>query len=106
MASQPESPKCYRNQNGFVCALVPSVHRAIDHHDPTRVLRPAAVLDHNRFGDETKRVQRLLQWSSYSCSAGRKDACRNPRFEGNTVHIVSMAKTLSRLIPDAHCRMN
>jgi hypothetical protein len=106
MASQPESAEYYRNQNSFVCTLVPSVHRAIDRHDTARVLGPVAVLDGNRFGDETNRVQKLLQRASHSRRVGGKDADRNAGLQRSTVQILSVAKALSWAIPNADCGIN
>jgi transposase InsO family protein len=52
MASEPESPRCNGNQDGSLCSFVPSVRRAIDWNDSSRVPRPASILDAGGSGSE------------------------------------------------------
>jgi hypothetical protein len=38
MGSEPQNPRGYRNQNGFLCSVVPSLHRAIDRNNSQGML--------------------------------------------------------------------
>ena len=63
MGSQSTHPRCQGNQNGSLCSLVSSVHRAIDRNHPAGVFGQVIVLDGNRLGNKVNRVPGLLQWT-------------------------------------------
>src|ERR1700730_5068484 len=95
MASEPESPRRKRNQNGSLHSLVASVRRKIDRNNSQRMFGPVVVLDCHGFRDETNRVQRLLQRISQSCRAKRRNSGGNIGIERCESQILSLEATLS-----------
>jgi hypothetical protein len=69
--------RCQGNQNGSLCSLVSSVHRAIDWNHPARVFGPVIVLDGNRLGNKVNRVPGLLQRASNALGARGTNAHRS-----------------------------
>src|SRR5882762_7493341 len=68
--------------------------------------RPSSVLDGGRSGIETVGLPELLQQIPSSCGAEGTDSDRNARIQGHELQIVSLAETLSRLVPNTNGRMS
>ena len=103
VASEPSSPRHYGDQNSALCANITSVRRATDWNHSSRVLGPYAVLDSCRPGIEAIGVQGLLQSTSHSRQSRRQNTGRSSWCQCvRDVEAISMERTLSRIISDAH----
>jgi hypothetical protein len=101
-AHEPSSPWHYGDQNSAPCANIASVRRATDWNHSSRVLGPYSVLDSGRPGIEAIGVQGLLQSTSHSRQSRRQNTGRSSwRQCVRDVEVISMEKTLSRIISDA-----
>jgi hypothetical protein len=107
VAGQPPSAGSDGNQDGALCAFIPSVCRAA-HRDLTpRMPGPHVILDHDRPGGEATRLPTLLQWTPNARRTRRAHAGngRQRRSLTSKSQLLSMAEALSRLIPNADCRV-
>jgi hypothetical protein len=92
-----------RDQNSALCANIASVRRATDWNYPSRVPGPYSVLDSCRPGIEAIAVQGLLQSPSHSRQSRRQNTGRSSwRQCVRDAEVISMERTLSRIISDAH----
>ena len=69
-------------------------------------LEPNLILDGSRSGTETICLQKLLQRIPKPCVVGREDAGRNAGIQRRRFQIVSLAETLSWVIPNTNRCMN
>src|SRR6476659_3624112 len=86
--------------------MVASVHRALDRYNPTRVFRSVPVLDSHGFGTKASELQRLLQPIPHSLRTGGADSDQKSGIQTGGVETLSLADALSRVIPNANCRMS
>ena len=100
---QPSSPRHYGDQNSALCAHIASVRRATDRNHSSRVLGSYSVLDSCRPGIEAIGVQGLLQSTSQSRQSRRQNTGRSSWSQCvRDAEVISMERTLSRIISDAH----
>src|SRR5580765_8944895 len=86
--------------------MVASVHRALDRYNPTRVFRSVPVLDSHGFGTKASELQRLLQPIPHALRTGWTDSDQKSGIQTGGVETLSLADALSRVIPNANCRMS
>ena len=103
MASEPSSPRHHGDQNSALCGPIASVRLATDWNHSSRVPGPYSVLDGCRPGIEAIGVQGLLQSTSHSRQSRRQNTGRSSwRQCVRDAEVISMERTLSRIISDAH----
>jgi hypothetical protein len=103
VASEPSSPWHYGDQNSALYAHFASIRRATDWNHSSRVLGPYSVLDSCRPGIEACGVQGLLQSPSHSLQSRWQNTGRSSwRQCVRDAEVISMERTLSQIISDAH----
>ena len=93
-------------EHGCLRSALAPIRGTFDRHNQTRVFGPSIILDGSRSGTETICLQKLLQRIPKPCVVGRKDADRNPEIERRRFQIVSLAETLSWVIPNTNRCVN
>ena len=95
----PKSKRFLTFRSRTICGTV-------DRHNQKRMFGPNIILDGGRSGIETVCFQKLLQRVPKPRVFGRKDADRSTGIERHRFQIISLAETLSWVIPNVNSGMN